>query len=387
MLSYLAESSVSVLQNALVEKEQLASEISHCIEERPDTLLQIKLSGVATDSLDAVERRFFEVLNETASKPLNMSYMKDCIEREKRQIKMSVENSPQVIHPNLISNFLFGERDGSDLPGCVSLKHYDEVASWGDDQWRRFLRRWISGAHHVSLLGTPSAAMSQKLKADEEARVEEQIAQLGPDGLRDLEKKLTDAKAQNEVDVPSELLAKFPIPSTESIHFIETTTARSGLARDMGVSKNHAQDIIDRDQSDLPLFIHFEDVETNFVYIKLLIATETVPVERRPLLPLYMENFFTTPVKRNGDLIPFEKVVMELEKDTVFHDMRTGERVRNSEVLVIDLRVEPEKYEAAARWVEELLLDSVFDEEVSCSEEAPPDRLLTDAHARGSKRP
>lgn len=363
LLYYLAGSSISVLETALVDNEQLVSEITYGTDERPDTLIQFKLGGIETEKLAAVEKRFFDLLESTASSPLDMTYLRACIEREKLQLKLWAEDSPQMANAELISDFVYGERDGSSLSERFSLKRYDAVAMWDDKQWRSFFRRWLLDAHHVSILGVPSAAMSEKLKEEEKARINKRIEKLGPQGLKKLEKKLEEAKAMNDVEIPRELLEKFPIPSAESIHFIETTTARSGAARTLGVPMNGAQKRIDQDLPDLPVFIQFEDVSTKFVHITLLLSTEQVPVEKRPLLAMYIENFFKTPILRDGEPVPFENIVMELEKDTISHFITTGEGFQNAEVLRIDFRVEPAKYETTLGLLRELLWSSIFDEE------------------------
>lgn len=363
---YLAGSSVSVLENILVETEQVASEVGYDVEERPNSVIWFMLKSVKTENLAAVEKRFFEVLKETASKPLDMDYLRECIRREKRQIRLFMEASPENMNTGLVKDFLFGKRDGSTLRDLASLKSYDEIAKWSDQQWRDFLQKWLSDAAHISILGVPSAKLSEKLKADEKARVDAQKTQLGEKGLQELEKKLVEAKAENDKEVPRELLEKFPIPSVDSVHFINTTTARSGLARQMGDLQNFAQVVINKDEADstLPLFIHFEHVETSFVSIKLVMSTGSIPVDKRPLIPIFMEIFFNSPVIRDGKRIEFEKVVAELEKDTIFYSISSGSSIANSEVLQIDFHVEPEKYEVAVRWLACLMWNSVFDEEV-----------------------
>ncbi len=75
LLVYLAGSSVSILENTLVEKEQAASAVYSSTDERPVSVIWFVLSSVATEKLAEVEKRFFEVLRETASKPLAMDYM------------------------------------------------------------------------------------------------------------------------------------------------------------------------------------------------------------------------------------------------------------------------------------------------------------------------
>ena len=366
LLTYLAESSVSLLVNTLVEKEQLASGVYHQIDMRPDTVIWFTLSSVATEKLADVEKRFFEILRDAASKPLDMAYLKECLHRFKRQVKFATESSNGIFADPIIEDHLFGNRDGSDLiDSLATLKVFDEADEWSDTDWRDFLKKWISDAHHVSILGVPSAKLSKKLKRDEKARVKAQQERLGEEGLKKLAKKLEEAKAENDKEIPKEILEKFEIPGTDSIHFFQTTTARSGLAKKMGSLDNEMQKIVDKDESRLPLFIHFEHIPTNFVHFSLVLCTGSVPLQLKPLLAVYLMNFFNTPLNRDGKRIEFEQVVAELEQDTITYSIDTGSAVGNSELIRIKFVIEPEKFETAVKWLRELLLNSIFDEEVS----------------------
>src|SRR5436190_5825003 len=258
LLVYLCGSSVSVLENTIVEKEQLASSVTYWTDARPNMVIWLNPTSVQTENLEHVEKRVFEVLKETASKPLDMQYMRDCIRRERRQLKFSVEGSGHIFAGQVINDFLFGKRDGSTLRDLETLRGYDVIEGWTDTEWRDFLKKWISDADHVSVIGAPSANMSKKLKDDESARITARKEKLGEEGLRQLAKKLEEAKAENDKEIPSDLLTKFKVPGTDSINFIDTTTARSGIARKMGPLDNKIQKIIDADTPDLPFFIHFE---------------------------------------------------------------------------------------------------------------------------------
>ncbi|KAI9671573.1 MAG: hypothetical protein M1817_003625 [Caeruleum heppii] len=361
LLVYLAGSSVSVLEHTIVEKEELASAVYYSTESRPDTVIQFVLSSVATEKLTEAEKRLFEVLHDTASRPFDMQYLLECVQRERRQVKYQTEASASIFSTSIISDFLFGRRDGSTLRDLQTLKEYDMLEAWSEEQWKDFLRRWVSHAPHISILGVPSAKLSAKLKADEKARVEEQKKRLGEEGLVRLEKRLAEAKAANDVEIPRSLLETFKIPGTESIHFISCTTARAGLAQKMGKLENPIQQIIDRESPDIPLFIHFEHIPTNFVHVTLLQNTDSIPVRMRPLLSIYLDNFFNTPILRNGTRIEFEQVVPELERDTVGYTADGG-YYGNSELLRIRFQVELEKYDVAIRWLKEMLWSSVFDE-------------------------
>ena len=360
MLVYLCGSSVSVLENVLVEKESLCSMVWYSTDTRPDVTVWFNLSSVETGKLAEVEARLFELLKETAAKQLDMLYMQDCITRFRRQLKFKCESTGDFFATPIIEDHLFGKRDGSDLKQLSTLKDLDEIETWTDKQWRDFLSHWLADAHHVSILGVPSKELSKKLKTDEKERVKAQQAKLGEDGLKKLAEKLEEAKADNDKPIPDAVLEQFEVPGTSSIHFIPTTTARGGLARKMGKLDNEVQHIVDKDDPELPLFIHFESIPSNFVRIKLVMCTGSVPLRLKPLTPLYMMNFFTTPITRDGKRIEFEDVVMELERDTVAYDLDSGPG--NGELLHITFQVEAEKYEAAIEWIRTMLFDNEVDE-------------------------
>ena len=294
LLRYLAGSSASILDNTLVEKEQLASSVYFNTDDRTDCVIQFSLSSVETARLEEVEARFFEVLKEAAAKPLDMEFLRDCIALERRQAKFYAESSAQSFADPIIKDFLFGKRDGTTLQdGLSSLKYFDKLEGWEDSQWRHWIKTWLSEAHHVTILGKPSAALSKKLKSDEEARVSARRRELGEDGLKRLIDKLAAATAENDQEIPKGLLERFKVPGTDSIHFVDTITARSGTARKIGNLDNPIQTIIDKEKADLPLFIHFEHIKSNFAYVNLLVSTEHIAIHLRPLLTIYIVSTFS----------------------------------------------------------------------------------------------
>lgn len=146
------------------------------------------------------------------------------------------------------------------------------------------------------------------------------------------------------------------------MNFIKTTTAHGGTARRRETpNHNVIQDIINKDDDGSPLFFHFEHIPSNFVRIKLDLCTATVPLELKPLLCLYMLNFFKTPVMQDGKRIEFEDLVLDLEKETVGYGVKS-ERA-NSELLRVVLETEPDNYESVISWLRSLLFDSVHDKE------------------------
>ncbi|OQO07493.1 hypothetical protein B0A48_07190 [Cryoendolithus antarcticus] len=360
LLSYLCGSSISVMENTLVEREQLCSSASYSTDTRPNLVIWFVLSSVETEKLAEVEERLFKLLKDTAANPLDMPYMHDCINRWRRQIKLRCENAGDFFADPIIEDHLYGPRDGSELREFADIKELDTIQEWTDQQWRDFMRKWMSDAHHVSILGVPSKAMSKKITDDEKARVQAQQEKLGEEGLKELAEKLQQAKADNDKPIPDSLLEQFPVPDTESVHFISTITARSGAAKS-GKQKldNSIQQIIDKDEGDSSVFLHFEHIPSNFVRIKILLGTNALPVELKPLLSLYLMNFFTTPVMEDGQRIEFERLVLDLERETVGYGIDLERS--NAEMLYIAFETEPDSYEKIIRRIRTLLFDAIHD--------------------------
>ena len=364
ILTYLAGSSVSVLVNKLVEKEHLASEVYYFMKDHYDSIIWFTLSAVDTEKLEEAEKRFFKILKEHVDGALDMSYLRDCLHRFKRQAKFQSEISNEDWNTPIVKDHVFGNRDGSDLKITMGdLKVFDELDGWSEGQWRAFIKKWISDAHHVTLFGKPSAALNEKMKAEEVARVKAQQEKLGDEGLKKLAQKLQEAQDQNNRPIPEELIESFKIPSPDSIHFFETVSARSGLAKKLGTSQTKIQQIIDKDENGLPLFVHFEHIPTSFVHFGLALGTSNLPTELKPLLGIYLTNFFNTPVIRDGKRIEFEQVITKLEQDTIEYTLGRATDIGNSEMLHIHFVAEAEKFETVVQWLKTLLVDSVFDVE------------------------
>jgi Zn-dependent M16 (insulinase) family peptidase len=359
LLIFLCGSSISVLENTLVEREQLCSAVYYSTDTRPDVAIWFTLSSVDTDKLRSVYERLIEVLQQTASKPLDMAYMLDCVQRSRRQIKQQAENASGFFTTPVIEDHLYGHRDGRNLAPMCTLKDLDEVEKWTESQWNTFLRRWLSDAKHVVVLGEPSKDLADRLTAEEKARVKAQQDRLGKEGLKKLAEKLKQAQEENDRPIPDELLARWPQPSTDSVHFIPTVTARSGAARDLGKLNNEIQDIIDKSDDKSPLFIHFEHIPSTFVRIQVLIGTSSLPTELKPLLPLYLSNLFTSPVTREGERVEFEKFVIQLEKDTTFYGVDSA--MGNGEMLALTMSFEPQSYETAIGHLRTVLFNAIHD--------------------------
>ncbi|CAI6341569.1 unnamed protein product [Periconia digitata] len=364
LMMYLSGSSVSVLVNTLVEKEHLTSMVYGSAQNHYHQLITFTLTSIATSKLETTEKRFFEILKEHTSKPLDIDYMKDCLRRFKRQCRFVAEIGNDEYKDPIIKDHNYGNRDGSDLKSSLeSLSVFDELEEWSEEDWRTFLKKWIVDAHHVSILGKPSVELAEKQKADEVARVKAQQEKLGEAGLKEKAEQLKKATDENDKPIPNDILSRLKVPGTESIHFFKTETARSGLAKKLGSVENKIQQIIDKDENGLPLFVHYEHIPTSFVHFGVALGTAAVPTELKPLLGVYLSNFFTTPIMRNGKRIEFEQVITSLEQDTIQYSLDRGTDIGNSEMVYTHFVVEVEKFATVVQWLADLLVNSIFDTE------------------------
>ncbi|KAL2197351.1 Metalloenzyme, LuxS/M16 peptidase-like protein [Corynascus similis CBS 632.67] len=362
ILTYLCGSSVSILENVMVEKEHLASSISYAWDSRPNSVIWFQPTSVATEKLAFVEQRLISLLKEVASKPLDMGYIKECLQREKRLVKLQAESSEGFYANNIITDYLFGERSGATLKDLETLNEYDVLDGWTEEQWRNFLKKWISDAHHISILGKPSMELANTLKANDEARLAKRREELGKEGLQKLSERLEAAKQNNDKPIPPEVLDHWPVPGTSSIHFIESATARSGKARSLGVADNVAQKAIDAaPKAGLPLFVQFEDVPTGFVHLTVHLGMSQTPIKYKPLMPLFADIFFNSPVMRDGKRLEFEEVVKQLEKDTISYHITSSSRLGDYEGVAIQFQVDREKYATIISWLRTLMFDLILD--------------------------
>jgi Zn-dependent M16 (insulinase) family peptidase len=165
----------------------------------------------------------------------------------------------------IINDFLYGDADGKDLPASLE-EHYDTLKSWTSKQWADLITKYYTAAAHIVIRGKPSAALQQKLEADEKARVAAQVNKLGPEGLAELEQKLAAAKEEHEQPIPEDMLTSFPVPDVKSISWISVQSAKnspkpsSGLKGQHPIGSPELERHLAQDNTALPMTVQFDHV-------------------------------------------------------------------------------------------------------------------------------
>ncbi len=363
---YLCGSPVSTLDAALVEiDDPLATDISLSADLRPVNEMSLALSGVPTEKLKEVKERVIEVIRATIDGDIDMKRMKDCCEREELQTIEACETSVDSLTDGIITDFLYGSLDGADLKNQYeNLSVFKQLQDWSQDQWKDVLKRYFLESNHVSILASPSKKLADSLEDEESERLRKQIEKLGAQGLENMKKKLQQAEADNDVLAPESIIRKFAIPSVADIPLIKTFSARAGLALKNGKFHNEIQErlLLEDNATTIPLYLHFEHIVSNFVTISLVLSTGEVPDNIRPLIPVYIANFFSCPITlEDGSIMNYEAVVSKLERETVYTSAHLGYGSSFTENISVSLRIIPEKYDTAIKWLQNFLWHSVFD--------------------------
>ncbi|CAE7156277.1 unnamed protein product [Rhizoctonia solani] len=228
---YLTDSPVSPLMEEFVEvANPLCTNIFYSWQDRATfTSRDIYFRSVPKEQLDTLHEKVIAKLKQIVANGVDMDRMRLVIKRDKIQFKGVLEsNGGNVFSIGLITDFLYGKEDGSEIaPFLAKMKHYEELEKWTAKQWEDFMTKyWIEGSP-VVVCARPSADLQDKLETGEKARIKEQRKTLGPEGLAKLEEKLNKAKAEHDRPIPQHMLTSFPTPDVQSISWIPVQSARN----------------------------------------------------------------------------------------------------------------------------------------------------------------
>lgn len=71
--------------------------------------------------------------------------------------------------------------------------------------------RYFVSPPSLTVIGKPSAALSTKIESDEKERIAKRKAELGEEKLKELERKVEEAKKESDVPPPPEMIGDFPL--------------------------------------------------------------------------------------------------------------------------------------------------------------------------------
>ena len=325
---------------------------------------------VVRNRLHDVKKRFFEVMEAVAKvTPLperegeekkkdpiwgiDMKRMGLVIKRVIRSALSGLEEGPHdSFSGSAILDFLYGGLLKKEKKGRLECM-LDDIALMkkmlekGEDYWVRLVKQYIlPPAPTMFLVAEPSKEEGERLVNEEKKRVKEQQQKIGKEGLKDLKKKLKGEIAKNEVPIPDGILEEIPIPSPSSISLFPVTTVTKNFLkvkpRNAIVAELEKKEpepapewavSLQKEMKDLPLFLQFDHIKSNFIEIRMVYDTSSLSPEHRKLLELYLDVLCELSIKRvikgeNGEevekVIPYEEVVLYLEELTVSIENSVG---------------------------------------------------------------
>ncbi|CAO1622067.1 unnamed protein product [Parajaminaea phylloscopi] len=380
--TYLTDSAVSPVSKTFIERDDpLCTDIYLASETKVGaSVISAYCSSVPKDKLETLDGQLIELFRKTAAEGVDMSRMQLCIKRDRIKVMNQLETKTSDSFADvLIQDHLYGEATGKDLPIALNdMQRYDELAKWTSQQWSEVLDRWLVSNPRLVVIGKPSKVLVKKLREETKSLEKARRAELGEKGLAALEKKLQDARAENDRPIPEKVLSDFQIPNESSIAWIKNGRVLVGQAptsgrpvQSRGDNETATTNPLDqrleahlapeRDAGrQLPFPIHFTQVASAFVSVSLVVPTSQLRPELRSLLQLYLSTFFSLPIERDGKVLPYEAVVKGLDEDTVEYDAGLGVGSGFGENVCIDVKVEKAKYSQAICWLRDLLWHSHF---------------------------
>ncbi|KIO08194.1 hypothetical protein M404DRAFT_134459 [Pisolithus tinctorius Marx 270] len=369
LATYLTSSPVAPLNKEYVEVESPLCSYIYFSEDTRATMvdLPIYIGSIPVEHIDDFDQKFVSSLRRISREGIDMDRMRMVINRDERQLRSKLESSKgETLSGALITDFLYGALDGSDLPDALDeMKYYNVLRTWSSKDWSNLLNKYFVDANYVAIIGKPSAHLAEKLERDEKARLAAQVEKLGPEGLAQAKKDLEAAKEEHEKPIPKDVLTSFPVPDVKSISWIPVESVQeTGESFDVTRTQSSLAKHIESDGSPLPMFIQYDHVKSDFVSIHAYFSLANVPDRLRPHISTYLAAFFSLPVQRtSGQHLSHEEVVTKLDDETVAYESALGVSEQFTEMLRVTLKVQVEQYESAVAWLRDLIWGAIFDKE------------------------
>lgn len=359
MLKYLSEFSVSPLQKEMVEIEDpYASEINYNLYQNSETCNYLTFQDVPFIKLKHIKSKLFSILsNIVENENIDMERMESIIKRNRLECTSYLERDPHSSVAFLIIGHVLYGNTKEDLEQRVNpLIDFDSLKNEPKSYWVSLLKKYFLDNKFITIICKPSKEEKQKMAQEEKERVAKQVELLGQEGLELKGKELEKAIEFNEREPSEDMLVSLTIPEITSVNYHNIVRLRT----DSNVKRS-------LDLSETPVFTFFDDVNSNFVYIYALLDTKYIQPEIRNYLPLFFETLLELPIMKEGQLIPYEKVVAELYNDTVQNSAHLGSTKRglfkcgsNSTTGVIMLQVECSHFQKGLEWLKDILYNTVF---------------------------
>ncbi|XP_033118146.1 uncharacterized protein C05D11.1-like [Anneissia japonica] len=366
ILEYLTDTAVSPLQREFVEiKDPYCSKVRKSIIENSEACFYIKFDNTPVGKLDQIREKLLSVIGDIVSgkESIDMSRMTSVIHREILDSLNSMEERPHDTFAFIcIGDFLYGNTPEELNKRLNQIGDFKKLGKEPAEYWVNLLRKYVTEAKSVTIVGKPSKELADSMASKEKERVKKQSEKLGEDGLKKMADILEKATAENETEPSEGMLSCLPVPDPASVHFhpVECKSNLNGFISMEGALF---------DITKLPFTFQLDDLHTNFVEMRVLLDTASLPVHLKPYLSLYLDCIDESAIMRNGVLVSHEKVVTELAADTLNFGSSIGLHGSRfycgqfTQLAILNIKVENEKYCKGVQWLHDLMYNIFFESE------------------------
>ncbi|XP_013133610.1 PREDICTED: uncharacterized protein C05D11.1-like [Papilio polytes] len=354
LLRYLCDTAAAPLQRCLVEREDaLAGDVSYNLTENLVPLIKIELDNVPIKKLELARDDARKCLSgvRSGAEPIDMERMKRLLRKQLRESIASLESDPHhAVAFRCIGDVLYSQNEEDFISRMNPQQVLMELLEEGSDYWIGLLQKYFND-DLVTIVGSPSIELQKKMSDEELKRIEEQQKKLGEGGLAKKAEQLAAAMEYNERPPPEGLLTSIPVPSCDKLkcHNISTWSSE-------GAPCPHFE------LREVPLYTRLHSLNTNFVYINLILDTSKVETRSRRWLPLVLDGLGECAVRRAGQLRPHDLVISDTERLTVLFSHSIGFDCsgnfavgRFGNFVHIEARCEPADYESVVQHLHEVL--------------------------------
>ncbi|GAA5993072.1 hypothetical protein JCM5350_003975 [Sporobolomyces pararoseus] len=352
---YLVGSPHAVLNRELAEvSEPACTGISFSVAYREPTLFTMTLDAVSQDRLSTLGEELKSSLNELSCQPLVLQTIQDVIKQQIIGLEKIRETAPDTyVQQAVLQDIIYGEeRDWSFANNFNDLKMLKLLSRWNEADWSKLFKKYLVDCHSVVLIGTPSPQLARESAEEQEARIAKMVQKLGPGGLARLDRELKEVQEAYRVP-PLSFVRRYPLPDFRKISWLQFDTARSnGVGQGREAFFGKAQRVINADGPNLPIFVQFDHCPSAFVTVSVLLHGAALPI-----LPLYIDTFFTLPIELpGGRCLSWEEVSRRIDNDLVSCDASAVH-----EGIWITLTALKENYSKAVSLLSDVLYGTSFD--------------------------
>lgn len=361
---YLTSSSVSLFSQNFIEiADPWSTDTGFYTESYIFSGIVINFDNVPTDRLESLPKKVLDLMRDhCAESKLDIIRLRDLVEQTMLKYVHKAEKSPESLAYISIYEFEYGLEGGKDLEKfSKTLDEFKELLKWDISQWVEVFKKYYVDNHPAIVIGTPSKELYSTIKAENAKILKERKERLGPEGLKELEKKLENAQNLNNKTIPQNIISSFGKPDPSGIKFIKTESIATGLNKDIINKQSKSVEVIINDTpKDFPTYVHIENYESNFTNIYLLFSSFELDIEDLPLLKVF-ETLTTLPiVEANGEITPYEEVVKQLKRDTIQNYFGNSFNGRFDEFMSFSMTIKNDNYQKAIDWYVKLLFQTKF---------------------------